>query len=157
MSTGDYVALTSNQAGYVNETFDNIPCLGSCGSNGAAKIPVTTGQTVTRNIGLARGGTVSGHRPQRRDVCAGGRCRVDVFARNANDFAVQVGAVATDANGAYAVTGLPAGTYYASVPRPVGLIGAIFPAIQCPESARRPIRFSGAANHRCRRGDRRGT
>ena len=132
LSTGDYIALTSNQAGYVNETFDNIPCLGRCGSNGAAKIPVTTGQTVTRNIGLARGGTVSGIVRNAATSAPVAGVGVDVFARNANDSAVQVGAVVTDANGAYAVTGLLAGTYYASVPRPVGLIGAIFPAIQCP-------------------------
>jgi len=132
LSTGDYVAVTGNQAGYVDETFDNIPCLGNCGSNGAAKIPLTTGQTVTRNIGLAKGGTVAGIVRNAATSAPVAGVGVDVFARNTNDIAVVVGGALTDANGAYAVTGLPAGTYFAAVSRPVGLIGAIFPAIQCP-------------------------
>ena len=61
LGSGTYYASTSNTAGYLDEVYDDVPCLGPCGSYEATPIAVTDG-AVTRGVdfALVKAGSISG-------------------------------------------------------------------------------------------------
>lgn len=136
LPTGAYFAMTSNNAGYMNEIYDNLLCVISCSSSTAvasgAAIPVTQGATTSgRNFALAMGGTVTGtitNAQTATPVTGTVYVYIEVngvaFGRSA----------AADASGVYTVRGLPTGTYYAFTSVGGGLVNEIYDDIPCYDS-----------------------
>lgn len=116
LSAGTYVAYTSTNVGLANEIFDDIPCPGFCDSTSARNlgtpIVVTSGGTVSgRNFALTPGATVSGTVTDGAGAPIA-NAGVTLMSRfDGRNFFVNN--VLTNASGAYSVTGLGAGDYYA--------------------------------------------
>jgi hypothetical protein len=110
LPAGTYRIATDVSDNYVNEVWDNVTCLGSCGSDELqAGIPIVVGAAETvsgRNFALEPGAAIAG---AVTDAATGAPIAdVLVFALDAREEAV---VVSTDDTGAYRIDGLPAGTY----------------------------------------------
>lgn len=128
LPTGTYYAATSNASGYVNETYNNIPCGGSCSPTAGTPIAVTNGATTSGiNFGLVAGGRISG---RVTDTSTGlGLGAISVRIWNASSV---VGTATTDCSGAYVLgAGLPAGTYYASTVNSLGYLDEAWDNVPC--------------------------
>ena len=129
LPAGTYYAFTGNAAGYINEVYDNIPCVGQCTSSaGGTPIQVSAGAAVTeRNFALARGGRISGtvlSAASLEPVSA----RVHVYSSTA----ALVTEAETDSSGAYiSYAGLPAGIYYIRVQNDDVYVDEIYDNITC--------------------------
>ncbi len=119
LAAGSYVAYTLgfNTLGFVNEIYDNIPCPTVCVSQTAVatgtSIVVGAGAAVTgRNFALDPGGTVSGTVTDAVSGApvAGVTVQLGTLAEGTNIF---VGSSVTTASGAFSVSGLATGVYYA--------------------------------------------
>ncbi|MBK9240422.1 MAG: hypothetical protein IPL75_09150 [Acidobacteria bacterium] len=61
LSTGTYYARTTNSQGYLDELFNNKPCVGSCSVLAGDGFVVTVGATTPNiNFSLTQGGRISG-------------------------------------------------------------------------------------------------
>ena len=61
LSTGSYRVTTSNSLGYVNEAYNDLACVGACGTTTGGLIAVTAGATTGGiDFALVKGGRVSG-------------------------------------------------------------------------------------------------
>ena len=102
------VSVSSSQ-NYVSELYDNVPCAG-CVVTAGTPVAVTAGSTTGGvNFALSAGGTITG-----TVVAAAGGAplsSIGVAIYSANGTFVRSGT--TGASGAYTVTGLPAGSYFA--------------------------------------------
>ncbi len=148
---GNYFAYTTGTAGgYVNEIYDNIPCVGSCSSgtavNTGTPIVVTGATPVTgRNFALDPGGSVSG---TVTDSGTGAPVQnVLVTLRSLvgtqNLFA---GSASTNASGVFTVSGLAAGTYFAYTSAGnAGYTSEIFDNILCPGSCSSTVAVNSGA------------
>jgi hypothetical protein len=134
LPTGTYYVLTSNTQGFVDEIFDNIPCVGSCSSTTAVAsgtgIPVTVGAVTSgRNFDLDFGGSITGTVTNASASGIAGAF-VSIYARIAGASTFVNSATVQNASGVYSVGGLPSGTYYA-VARAANYIGEIYDDIPC--------------------------
>lgn len=128
LPTGTYYAATSNASGYVNETYNNIPCGGSCSPTAGTPIAVTNGATTPGiDFGLVAGGRISG---RVTDTSTGlGLGGVSVRIWNASTV---VGTATTDCSGAYVLgPGLLTGTYYASTSNSLGYLDEAWDNVPC--------------------------
>jgi 5-hydroxyisourate hydrolase-like protein (transthyretin family) len=132
---GDYFIYTSNNQGFVNEIYGNIPCVGTCQLNAAmatgTPIPVTLGSTTAgRDIALDQGGSISGTITNAATGAPIQNVSVNVYARvGSGNFA---GFATTNASGVYTVSGLATGTYVAYTGNTVGFTNEIYNDILCP-------------------------
>lgn len=120
LPAGTYYVRTSNFVGFVDELYDNIPCPTalSCTITSGTPISVTVGVTTGGvNFALSVGGSVTGTVTDA--VTALGLGSVLVLAYTPAGVFARAGATAS--NGAYTVSGLPAGTYYVRTSVPGGL------------------------------------
>jgi 5-hydroxyisourate hydrolase-like protein (transthyretin family) len=130
LPTGTYFARTWNGADYVDELYDDITCPGgTCTATRGVPIGVTAGGTTSGvDFALVRGGRISG---TVRDAASGlPLAGVGVFI-----FPPSGGYVAydyTDAAGAYTVTGLPPGTWYARSWDWGDYVDELYDDISCP-------------------------
>jgi hypothetical protein len=136
LAPGAYYATTSNSLGFVNETYNNIPCVGSCSANSllaGAPIAVTAGATTAgRNFALDTGGRLTGS-----VTSAAGAALQNVsvsVVTMISGSVVTAGSAATDATGTYTVTGLPAGTYHAFTTNNLGFMNEIYDDLLCPRT-----------------------
>jgi hypothetical protein len=126
LPTGTYFARTINSAGYVDELWDNIPCVPRCEDRitTGSPIPVAAGgATIGVNFTLVPGGRISGRVSDEATGAGLNGARVDVYTW---DGARATTAVA-DADGAYlTLTGLPGGIYYARTVNGLGYLDEVF-------------------------------
>lgn len=108
LPTGGYYVQTNNTQGYLDELYDNIPCLG-CDVTAGTKVQLTSGATTSGvNIALARGGRIAGTVTR----AATGDPVALLTVRIYDSTGRPVSSLTTDHLGAYRSGGLPAGTYY---------------------------------------------
>ena len=113
---GSYFAVTSNDQGYVDELYSNIPCPGgTCDPTAGTPITVTGGlSTAGRDFGLSVGGTISG---VVTDADAGqplNGVEVQIF----NGSGSLVATATTAADGSFTAGGLNTGSWYARTVAP---------------------------------------
>lgn len=117
LAPGSYVAYTSAGGGFVDEIVDDVPCPISCDQSSAARfgvpIAVAAGATVTRNIALSPGGTVTG---VVRDAATGAQVTLDVQF----DDGIDASTVTTNGAGVFTHTGLGTGSYALYTREPSG-------------------------------------
>ena len=129
LTTGSYYARTFNSLGYINELYDNIPCITNCGVTSGTAIPVTVGATTSGiDFALDAGGRISGTITD----AATGTAIQGAFVRIFNSSGVQVSSAGIDSLGSYTTgTGLAAGTYYARTSNSQGYIDELYDNIVC--------------------------
>lgn len=110
LPAGTYHVTTDNDTGYLDELYDDFPCVwGDCDPTSGTAIEVETGMNTTGiDFHLMPGGLISGNVT---DVATGSPIegRVQVFSVNGE----QVGDSWIDSGG-YTVSGLPTGDYFVS-------------------------------------------
>jgi hypothetical protein len=137
LGTGVYFALTANTSGFTNEIYDNILCVYSCSSATAiasgTEIAVSIGvDTPGRNFRLDTGGTVTGTVTNANTSLPVQNVFVGIYTRIGATVTFLTTSSATTASGAFTVTGLPTGTYFAVVLNPgQNYIGEIYGSIPC--------------------------
>ena len=136
LATGTYYAHTENNAGYIDEIFDSVPCPGTCYGEIAAlhgtPIPVISGQTTARrNFLLDRGGQIKG-----RVSDSAGAGVQGVALRAFDGLGFESGIVQTTATGEYTISGLGPGSYYLMTLNAGtrGLVNEIYNNLPCPLS-----------------------
>lgn len=127
MATGHAFVLTTNNLGYFNELYDNIPCV-NCDPTSGTQVPVTLGATTSNiNFVLALGGRITGTVTDATPNPVA-NVQVTIFDSTGND----VDQTLTNASGNYSTAGLPSGTYYAGTNNQVGLVDELYNNIICP-------------------------
>jgi hypothetical protein len=106
--TGGYYLATSNAQGYLDEVFDNVPCLG-CDVTAGTKVQLTAGATTAGlDFALAKGGRIEGTVTR-----AGTGDPIPLLGLRVYDSGGRlVDSPTTSFAGTYRSRGLPAGTYY---------------------------------------------
>jgi len=129
---GTYYARTYNALAYVNELYNNIPCLVSCSVTSGTPISVTQGTTTTGiDFSLAPGGRISGTVTD----AATGLPLSSVTVRIYNSSGGQLTSVNTNGSGVYTTSaGLLSGTYYARTSNSLAYIDELYNNISCPGS-----------------------
>jgi len=119
---GTFFAFTSVPAdrNYVDESFDNRPCSGTC-TLGTEITVSGAGTTVTADFALAAGGIVAGTVTDARTGAPAPDAIVDIyvliFNRHLGYQAISVKTAATRLDGTYSVAGLQPGSYRARILR----------------------------------------
>ena len=132
LPTGSYYARTWNDDGYINELYDDIPCVGSCTVTSGTPISVTTGATTSGiDFDLTPGGRISGTVKDGGTSLPIASVWVSIYdgAGNyiTNDY--------TDAAGLYtSEAGLPTGTYYALTGNNASYLNELYDDIDCSGS-----------------------
>ena len=129
LPAGTYYAATWNYYGYVDELYDDIPCLGWCDETSGTSIPVVLGATTTEvDFALSPGGRISG--TVRDAVTELPLQNVSVRIYDSSENWVSSGY--TDAAGNYlSDQGLLAGSYYAETSNQLGYINELFDDVRC--------------------------
>lgn len=132
LPVGSY-RLASSVDGFVNEVFDDIPCLSACASvlSSGTRITVTNGTSVTADIALTPEGRVAGtvvDAVTRVPISQALVRLITVF-----DGTLQQKQALTDSAGVFSIGGLPAGTYRALVDESGSAphVGQIFGGLEC--------------------------
>jgi ribosomal protein L30E len=126
---GTYYVRTGNTQGYIDELYDNLPCVGgTCTTTSGTGIAVTaSGTTSGIDFALAVGGTITG------TVTAEGTgtplSSVTVYVYNSSN--VSQGTVATNASGVYSKGGLLPGTYYVRTVNSQGYVDELYSNLPC--------------------------
>jgi hypothetical protein len=130
---GTYQLYTSNGKGLIDEIYDDIRCPGACNTAQVrelgAKIVVPDGGTVSgRDFALDAGGSVSGTvvNSATSEALAG------VYVYLYSTGTQPSGYSQTNTSGAYTVSGLPTGTYYAYTRNTAGFLDEVYDDVQCP-------------------------
>lgn len=128
---GTYYARTSNNAGFINEAYDDLPCVNVCSSNTlGTPIVVTGANTVSGiNFDLAAGGRIAGSITESGVPIAG----VTVTILDASGFSAA--SATTDFFGNYVSgAGLATGTYFARTSNSQGYLNELYDNVACPLS-----------------------
>ncbi len=130
LPTGTHYARTSNGLGYVDELYNNLPCPNqSCTTNTGTGIGVTAGSPTTGiNFALDAGARITGTVTDAN----GGAPLANVTVRVYNTSGTQVGQTNTNGAGAYTVSGLPGGSFFARTQNSAGYIDELFDNLPCP-------------------------
>ena len=129
LPTGAYFLRTTNNLGYDDELYDNMPCPTSCSVLTGTPVGVTIGSTTTgKDFELASGGRISGR------VIDGGTFQplagVNVTIFDSTGRAVSSGN--TNAFGNYTTgSGLKSGTYFARTSNGLGYINQLYNGLPC--------------------------
>lgn len=126
-----YFAYTSTpgRINLVDEIYNDIPCVGSCGDvvrTTGTPIVVTSGATVTRDFALSPGGSIAGTVRSTAGAAAPG-VFVNVYVVGRTQFVKQT---STDSAGNYSIGGLPSGTYFVATQS--GYVNEVFDDVLCP-------------------------
>lgn len=139
LATGTYFALTTSSPGasHTNEIFNDILCPGQCSMNLAvdsgAPIDVVAGATTGGvNFALSPAARISGRVVNAQASAPIQGVNVSAYARIGLNVTF-MGSATTNANGDYAVGGLPTGTYYLYTSTNLA-INEIFNDLPCPGS-----------------------
>lgn len=114
LDDGTYYATTHNEAGFIDELYNNIPCpggaLGGCSPETGTAIVVFAAQvTAGVDFALGPGGVISGRLSEAITGLAIAGATVEVWKSNG----LLVDSTSTDAAGDYSLGGLVSGTYFA--------------------------------------------
>ena len=135
LATGTYFARTSNSLGLIDQLYANIGCAGSlCTATTGTPISVTAPGTTTADFALSPGGSVIGTVTNASTSAPVASVTVSVY----NGAGSLVRSATTSALGAYAVTGLPTGTYFARTSNSAGLLDQLFGGAACGVSGCTP-------------------
>ena len=128
LHTGTYYAHTTNGQGFVDELYDNIPCV-ACDVTTGTAIVVTAGLTAGNiDFALTMGGGISG----RVTASAGGAPLPNASVAIVDASHNFVSGGYTDITGNYTILGLAPGTYYARTFNASGYFDEVFDNIACP-------------------------
>lgn len=131
--SGAYAVRTSNEQGFIDELYDNVPCPGmSCDSALGQPVVVAAGATTAGiDFALAVGGRIAGLVTVERSGKPVPRARVFVYD--------SVGGIVaegySDALGAYITTALPSGTYTVRTANDQGYIDELYDNTPCPNGS----------------------
>lgn len=133
---GEYVLITSNNVGYIDELYNDIPCWrGNCTYATGTRVAVTAGGiTSGRNFALAPAGTISGTVGESGGGAPLPGVTVQVYVRGGSTSGYFAGSVTTNAAGGYTVRGLPPGNYVAFTSNAPAHVNEIYDDIPCPTS-----------------------
>lgn len=128
LPAGDYYVRTFNWEGYVNELFDDQPCL-SCDVTAGTPVAVSVGNTTTGvDFELTPGGRIGGTVTESAGGLPIAGARVEVV----DAFGLPVSWGESGADGSYLTQqGLLAGTYYAKASSEQGHVTELFSEIDC--------------------------
>ncbi|MGD9906022.1 MAG: carboxypeptidase regulatory-like domain-containing protein, partial [Vicinamibacterales bacterium] len=114
--SGTYYATTGNTQGYINEIFNDIFCTGSC--NATLAVASGTGIAATAgavtggvDFGLLPGGRITGTVTNQTSTLPMANVLVRALAP-VNGAMTAFGSALTNGSGAYAIQGLPTGSYF---------------------------------------------
>ncbi|MGB5296624.1 MAG: carboxypeptidase-like regulatory domain-containing protein, partial [Thermoanaerobaculia bacterium] len=127
--TGTYYARTYNANSYLDELYDDMPCLGSCTVTGGTAISVTIGvETTGIDFELTPGGAISGHL---EDGIT--HLPIAFSGLNIHDAGGQyVSWAYTDSSGNYtSYAGLPTGTYFVRTQNGDGYLNELYDNLPC--------------------------
>ena len=129
---GTYYVRTSNSLGYLNEVYDNLPCVIPCSLTGATGVAVAGSATVGGiNFGLTQGGRVTGTVVDAATLLPLQGINVGI----ADAAGRTIASGTTDASGTYiSGAGLPSGTYYARTNNGQGYQDEIYNNVKCPST-----------------------
>ena len=136
LATGSYRVRTSNNPGYVDEAYENIPCpVGTCSKSVGSIVSVTAGLTTNGiDFQLAKAGAVSGT----VTLAGTGAPLADVSVYVVDSSGASVGYGKTNNSGLY-TTGatVPAGTYYVRTngANMFGYVDTLYGGVPCPGGA----------------------
>jgi 5-hydroxyisourate hydrolase-like protein (transthyretin family) len=134
LQPGTYVLVTINSQGFIDEVWDNQACPGGCSTtDGLVGVPiaVSAGSTVSgRNFALDFGGRVSGTVTNAATNLPLQNVSVFLYLRTPSG-ATFARTGSTNAAGAYTVSGLPAGTYFAQTSNSQGFVNEIYDNVTC--------------------------
>jgi hypothetical protein len=132
LPTGMYYVRTSNAQGYVDELYNNAPCVGgSCPSvTTGTGVNVTAGNATTGvDFGLAVGASITGVVTS----AAGGLPLANVTVQVLNTSGSVVGSsVITNASGVFLKGGLTPGTHYVRTLNALGYLDELYANVVCP-------------------------
>lgn len=110
LPVGEYFVYTSNEDGYLDEAYDDVPCAdGGCAADQAAPVRVEAGFDTDLVFELVRGGRIGG-RVVDAQTDAPLPLRPTLYVVDADGVVVAV--VLADGNGDYLTPALPPGDYY---------------------------------------------
>lgn len=129
LSTGTYYARTTNSQGYLDELFNNKPCVGSCSVLAGDGFVVTVGATTPNiNFSLTQGGRISGTITDATTSAPLTSVSVSVYDSTGR-FVASGG---TNSFGVYTTSqGLATGTYYLRTNNGLGYINELFGGTAC--------------------------
>ena len=129
LTSGQYFARTQNSQGFLDELFNNKPCVGSCSVLAGDAFTVTVGSTTTGiNFSISQGGRVSGTITDAATSLPIVGASVMVFDSTGR-FVASGG---TNAFGVYTSgQGLASGTYYLRTNNGLGYINELFGGAAC--------------------------
>lgn len=132
LTTGAHYARTWNSDGYINELYDDIPCVSSCTVTDGTPVAVTTGSTTTGiDFALTPGGSISGTVTDDDTAALLEGISVNIY----DDSGDYVTGPSSGAGGAYEnTTGLPAGTYFLKTWNDDGYINELYDDMPCVSS-----------------------
>jgi hypothetical protein len=136
LATGSYT-IRVNMSGYVTQLYSGVSCPYSCSVGTGTPVSVTAPSTTSNiNVAMAPSGSISGHVTNAGTSAAVPNAYIYIF----DGTNTQIGYGSTDAQGAYTVTGLPAGPAYArtSVSGSLNLIDQVYSGIECFRSTCAP-------------------
>jgi hypothetical protein len=132
LTSETYYVQTRNFLGYMNELYNDVPCLYGCTVTSGTPVSVTTGATTTGiDFGLTRGGHITG----RVTDAVTGLPIADAYVQVSNSAGADVEHSGTDSAGVYTIDRLSSGTYYVQAGKAPGYNNVLYKDIPCPYPA----------------------
>lgn len=104
---GAYYAATDTNGSFLDELYDDIPCMGSCDYNSGSPIQVSAGATVNGiDFSLGHGGSISGVIRDAKTLAPLSNIYVTAFDSNDREISSP-----TNSSGTYQISGLITGAY----------------------------------------------
>jgi hypothetical protein len=129
LPTRSYGVFTSNDAGYIDEKYNNVSCSTGCWNVSGTPVAVTAGSvTSSVDFGLVLGGTIAGTVTNSNTSAPVSNVEVGVH----NAAGRSLGFAVTNGTGQYAVRGLPAGTHYVKTVATGNYLNEVYADIPCP-------------------------
>src|SRR4051812_28393669 len=129
LPAGTYYVRTRNSAGYVNEIWNNVPCLATCAVTSATPITVSVGATASGiDFALAAGGRITGTVTEQGTGTPLADVRISVIDAAGNE----ITGGQTDASGVYVSSdGLPTANYFLVTSNIGGYLNQVWNGITC--------------------------
>ncbi len=125
---GTYFARTNVfPAAYIDELYDNLPCLGDCVATVGTPLVLTTGTLSGIDFALHKGATIEGRITSTVDGAPLPGVRVSVVT----DGGFIVGQAFSGPDGGFKSSGLPTGSYYARTGNSIGFLEELYDDIPC--------------------------
>ena len=131
LGSGTYYVAAMNSASYPNTFYSGVPCsYAPCNAAAGTAIAVTAGASTTGiNFSLSRGASITGIVTDASTLAVVGGATVYAYDNSGKI----IRADTTDAFGAYALSGLLAGTYYVrATATSAGYVSQMYGGVACP-------------------------